>query len=244
LVYVDAQCEALAMNKIYPDATRALADIVFDGMVLAVGGFGLCGIPEALIVALRDTGASNLTVASNNAGVDGWGLGLLLKSRQIRKMISSYVGENEEFERQFLSGELEVEFCPQGTLAERMRAGGAGIPGFYTRTGVGTAIAERKEVREFDGVSYLLERAIHADVSLVKAWKADTSGNLVYRKTARNFNPLAATCGKITVAEVEIIVETGALDPDYIHTPGIFVQRVVHNPTPDKRIERRTVRKV
>jgi 3-oxoacid CoA-transferase subunit A len=232
------------MNKIYPDAASAVADIVFDGMVLAVGGFGLCGIPEALIVALRDTGTSNLTVASNNAGIDEWGLGLLLKSRQIRKMISSYVGENEEFERQFLSGELEVEFCPQGTLAERMRAGGAGIPGFYTRTGVGTAIAERKEVREFDGVPYLLERAIHADVSLVKAWKADSSGNLVYRKTARNFNPLAATCGKITIAEVEIIVETGALDPDHIHTPGIFVQRVVHNPTPDKRIERRTVRKV
>jgi 3-oxoacid CoA-transferase subunit A len=232
------------MNKIYSDAKAALADIVFDGMILAVGGFGLCGIPEALILALRDSGKCNLTVASNNAGVDDWGLGLLLQTRQIRKMISSYVGENSEFERQFLSGELEVEFCPQGTLAERMRAGGAGIPGFYTRTGVGTAIAEGKELREFDGIPYLLERGIRADVSLVKAWKADTSGNLIYRKTARNFNPMAATCGKVTVAEAEIVVETGALDPDQIHTPGIFVQRIVHNPSAEKRIERRTVRKV
>jgi 3-oxoacid CoA-transferase subunit A len=234
----------LTMNKTYSDAKAALADIVFDGMILAVGGFGLCGIPEALILALRDSGKCNLTVASNNAGVDDWGLGLLLQTRQIRKMISSYVGENSEFERQFLSGELEVEFCPQGTLAERMRAGGAGIPGFYTRTGAGTAIAEGKELREFDGIPYLLERGIRADVSLVKAWKADTSGNLIYRKTARNFNPMAATCGKVTVAEAEIVVETGALDPDQIHTPGIFVQRIVHNPSAEKRIERRTVRKV
>jgi 3-oxoacid CoA-transferase subunit A len=231
------------MNKIYSDARTALADLVFDGMFLVVGGFGLCGIPESLILALRDSGKCNLTVASNNAGVDDWGLGLLLQTRQIRKMISSYVGENSEFERQFLSGELEVEFCPQGTLAERMRAGGAGIPGFYTRTGVGTAVAEGKELREFDGIPYLLERGIRADVSLVKAWKADTSGNLVYRKTARNFNPMAATCGKITVAEAEIVVETGALDPDQIHTPGIFVHRIVHNPLAEKRIERRTVRK-
>jgi 3-oxoacid CoA-transferase subunit A len=230
------------MTKIYPDARTALADIVADGMTLAVGGFGLCGIPEALILALRDTGAKHLTVASNNAGVDGWGLGLLLESRQIKKMISSYVGENAEFERQFLSGELEVEFCPQGTLAERMRAGGAGIPGFFTRTGVGTAVAEGKEQREFDGVSYLLERAIHADIALVKAWKADTNGNLIYRKTARNFNPMAATCGRITVAEVEHIVDAGELDPDQIHTPGIYVHRIVHNAAPKRRIEKRTLR--
>ncbi|HEY4357496.1 MAG TPA: CoA transferase subunit A [Acidobacteriaceae bacterium] len=232
------------MNKLFPDARSALADVVFHGMTLAVGGFGLCGIPEALIMALRDSGKSGLTVASNNAGVDDWGLGLLLQTRQIRKMISSYVGENAEFERQFLAGELEVEFCPQGTLAERMRAGGAGIPGFYTRTGVGTQVAEGKEVREFDGVPYLLERGIVADVSLVKAWKADTSGNLIYRKTARNFNPMAATCGKVTVVEAEIVVETGELDPDAIHTPGIFVHRIIHNPTPEKRVERRTVREV
>ena len=231
------------MNKIYPDAKAALADIVFDGMTLAVGGFGLCGIPEALITALRDSGKNHLTVASNNAGVDDWGLGLLLQTRQISKMISSYVGENSEFERQFLSGELEVEFCPQGTLAERMRAGGAGIPGFFTRAGAGTAVANGKESREFDGVTYLLERGIQADISLVKAWKADTHGNLIYRKTARNFNPVAATCGKITVAEAEIVVDAGELDPDQIHTPGIFVQRVVQNPLPKKRIERRTVRK-
>ena len=233
----------MAMNKVYPDARTALADIVHDGMTLAVGGFGLCGIPEALILALRDTGRRELTVASNNAGVDDWGLGLLLHTRQIRKMISSYVGENSEFERQYLAGELEVEFCPQGTLAERMRAGGAGIPGFYMKTGVGTVVAEGKELREFDGATYLLERAIRADVALVKAWKADRSGNLVYRKTARNFNPVAATCGRITVAEAEILVETGELDPDAIHTPGIFVQRVVHHPNPEKRIERRTVSK-
>jgi 3-oxoacid CoA-transferase subunit A len=213
-------------------------------MTIAVGGFGLCGIPEALIVALRDTGKKNLTVASNNAGVDGWGLGLLLETRQIRKMISSYVGENREFERQFLSGTLQIEFCPQGTLAERMRAGGAGIPGFFTRTGVGTAVAEGKEHREFDGKTYILEQGIRADVSLVKAWKGDTSGNLIFRKTARNFNPIAATCGRITVVEVENLVETGELDPDQVHTPGIYVQRVVHNPGAEKRIEQRTIRKV
>jgi 3-oxoacid CoA-transferase subunit A len=212
-------------------------------MTIAVGGFGLCGIPEALIQALRDSGKKHFTIASNNAGVDGWGLGLLLETRQIRKMISSYVGENREFERQFLSGSLEIEFCPQGTLAERMRAGGAGIPGFYTRTGVGTLVAEGKEQREFDGVSYILERGIRADVALVKAWKGDASGNLVYRKTARNFNPMAATCGRVTVAEVENLVDTGELDPDHIHTPGIFVQCMVHNPNPERRIEQRTTRK-
>ena len=211
-------------------------------MLLAIGGFGLCGIPEALILALRDTGARNLTVASNNAGVDGWGLGVLLETRQIKKMISSYVGENVEFERQYLAGELEVEFSPQGTLAERMRAGGAGIPGFYTRTGVGTLIAEGKEQMEFDGAPYILERGIRADVALVKAWKADLDGNLIYRRTARNFNPNAAACGKITVAEAEIIVEPGELDPDEIHTPGIYVQRLVHVPDPEKRIEKRTTR--
>jgi 3-oxoacid CoA-transferase subunit A len=231
------------LNKLWPSAREALNGIVRDGMLLAIGGFGLCGIPEALIVALRDTGARDLTVASNNAGVDGWGLGLLLESRQIKKMISSYVGENAEFERQYLAGELEVEFCPQGTLAERMRAGGAGIPGFYTRTGVGTLVAEGKERKEFDGFEYILERGIQADVALVKAWKADTHGNLIYRRTARNFNPNAATCGKITVAEAEMVVEAGALDPDEIHTPGIFVHRLIHNPRPEKRIEKRTVRK-
>jgi 3-oxoacid CoA-transferase subunit A len=230
------------LNKLYPDACSALDGIVHDGMLLAIGGFGLCGIPEALIKALRDTGVRSLTVASNNAGVDGWGLGQLLETHQIKKMISSYVGENAEFERQFLTGELEVEFSPQGTLAERMRAGGAGIPGFYTRTGAGTIIADGKEHKEFDGVTYILERGIQADVALVKAWKADTHGNLIYRRTARNFNPMAATCGKITVAEAEIIVQPGELDPDEIHTPGIFVHRLVHNPNPEKRVERRTVR--
>jgi 3-oxoacid CoA-transferase subunit A len=230
------------MNKLWPSAAAALEGIVQDGMLLAVGGFGLCGIPEALIAALRNTRARNLTVASNNAGIDGWGLGLLLETRQIRKMISSYVGENAEFERQFLAGELEVEFVPQGTLAERMRAGGAGIPGFYTRSGVGTVVAEGKEHKEFDGHTYILERGLHADLALVKAWKADRHGNLIYRKTARNFNPMAASCGKITIAEAEIIVEQGELDPDEIHTPGIYVQRVVHNPAPEKRIERRTIR--
>jgi 3-oxoacid CoA-transferase subunit A len=233
----------LAISKVYPSARAALDGIVEDGMTIAVGGFGLCGIPEALIVALRDSGKKNLTVASNNAGVDGWGLGLLLETRQIRKMMSSYVGENREFERQFLSGTLEIEFCPQGTLAERMRAGGAGLPGFFTRTGVGTAVAEGKEHREFDGQSYILEQGIRADISLVKAWKGDTSGNLIYRKTARNFNPVAATCGRITVAEVENLVATGELDPDQVHTPGIYVQRIVHNPGAEKRIEQRTIRK-
>jgi 3-oxoacid CoA-transferase subunit A len=231
------------VNKLYKDARSALAGLVSDGMVLAVGGFGLCGIPEALIAALCDTGAKQLTVASNNAGIDDWGLGLLLKSRQIKKMISSYVGENAEFERQFLRGELEVEFCPQGTLAERLRAGGAGIPGFYTKTGAGTLVAANKEAKIFDGEAFILERGIVADLALVKAWKADTHGNLVYRKTARNFNPLVATCGKVTVAEAEIVVEAGELDPDCVHTPGIYVQRVIHNPTAVKRIEQRTIRK-
>lgn len=231
------------INKLWDSASAALAGVVRDGMLLAIGGFGLCGIPEALIGALRDSGVKNLTVASNNAGVDGWGLGVLLETRQIRKMISSYVGENAEFERQFLHGELEVEFVPQGTLAERMRAGGAGIPGFYTRTGVGTVVAEGKEHKEFDGVTYILERGLRADVALVKAWKADLYGNLVFRRTARNFNPVAATCGEITIAEAEIVVESGVLDPDEVHTPGIFVHRLVHNPTPERRIERRTIRK-
>ncbi len=230
------------MNKVWSDAQSALDGLVQDGMLLAIGGFGLCGIPEALILALRATGVRNLTVASNNAGVDGWGLGLLLETRQIRKMISSYVGENAEFERQYLTGELEVEFCPQGTLAERMRAGGAGIPGFYTRTGIGTLVAEGKEHKLFDGVEYLLERGIRADLALVKAWKGDRYGNLVYRKTARNFNPLAATCARITIAEVEDLVEPGELEMDAIHTPGVYVQRVIHNPTPEKRIEKRTTR--
>ena len=231
------------MTKVTESADKALKGVVRDGMLLAIGGFGLCGIPEALILALRRTGVRNLTIASNNAGVDDWGLGLLLKDHQIAKMISSYVGENAEFERQFLSGELQVEFVPQGTLAERMRAGGAGIPGFYTPTGVGTIVAEGKERKQFDGRTYLLERGIRADLSLVKAWKSDTQGNLIYRRTARNFNPMAAMCGKLTVAEAEIIVEAGELDPDEIHTPGIFVHRVVHNPTPEKRIEKMTVRK-
>jgi 3-oxoacid CoA-transferase subunit A len=236
------EVSAVGMKKLHPNARAALDGIVRDGMLLAIGGFGLCGIPEALILALRDIGARDLTIASNNAGVDGWGLGLLLERHQVKKMISSYVGENQEFERQFLAGELEVEFCPQGTLAERMRAGGAGIPGFYTRTGVGTLVAEGKEHKEFNGITYILERGIQADVALVKAWKADLHGNLVYRRTARNFNPQAATCGKITVAEAEIIVEPGELDPDEIHTPGIFVHRLVHNPNPEKRIEKMTAR--
>ena len=231
-------------SKLYPDANAALAGIVRDDMLLAIGGFGLCGIPEALIAALRDTGARNLTIASNNAGIDNWGIGLLLQTHQVKKMISSYVGENAEFERQYLAGELDVEFAPQGTLAERMRAGGAGIPGFYTRTGVGTLVAEGKEHKDFDGQTYILERGIHADLALVKAWKADTLGNLIYRRTARNFNPLAATCGKITVAEAEIIVQPGELDPDEIHTPGIFVQRLVHNHHPENRIEKITTREV
>ncbi len=230
------------LSKLYPDARAALADIVRDDMLLAIGGFGLCGIPEALIAALRDTGVRNLTIASNNAGVDNWGIGLLLQTHQVKKMISSYVGENAEFERQYLVGELDVEFSPQGTLAERLRAGGAGIPGFYTRTGVGTLVAEGKEHKDFDGHTYILERGIVADIALVKAWKADTLGNLIYRRTARNFNPNAATCGKITVAEAEIIVQPGELDPDEVHTPGIFVHRLVHNPHPEKRIEKITTR--
>ncbi len=230
------------MNKVWPNARAALDGVVRDGMLLAIGGFGLCGIPESLILALRETGARGLTVASNNAGVDGWGLGLLLESRQIRRMISSYVGENAEFERQYLTEELEVEFCPQGTLAERMRAGGAGIPGFYTRTGIGTLVAEGKEHKIFDGVEYILERGIRADVALVKAWQGDRYGNLIYRKTAQNFNPLAATCAQLTIAEVEELAEPGELEMDAIHTPGIYVQRVVLNPTPEKRIEKRTTR--
>jgi 3-oxoacid CoA-transferase subunit A len=230
------------VNKLYPSAAAALADIIESGMTLAVGGFGLCGIPEALIEALRLTGATGLTVISNNAGVDGFGLGRLLTTRQIRRMISSYVGENREFERQYLVGELELEFTPQGTLAEKLRAGGAGIPAFYTRTGYGTVVAEGKETRQFDGEWYVMEHAIKADVSLVKAWMADMAGNLIYRHTARNFNPMIATCSPMCVAEAEIMVETGGLDPDQIHTPGIYVKRLVHNPHPEKRIEQRTLR--
>ncbi len=229
-------------SKVYPDAATALRDLVADGQTLAVGGFGLCGIPEALIAALRDSGKTGLTAISNNAGVDGFGLGMLLTTRQIKKMISSYVGENKEFERQYLSGELELEFNPQGTLAERLRAGGAGIPAFFTRTGYGTIVADGKETREFDGHWYVLETALRADLSLVKAWQADTSGNLVFRKTARNFNPACAMAGKVCVVEVEEIVEVGAIDPDAVHLPGIYVDRIVLNKTPEKRIEQRTVR--
>ena len=229
------------MKKVYPDAAAALEGVLFDGMMIASGGFGLCGIPELLIAAIRDAGTKDLTVASNNAGVDGFGLGILLATRQVRKMISSYVGENAEFMRQYLSGELELEFNPQGTLAERMRAGGAGIPGFYTATGVGTVIAEGKEHMDFGGRTYILERAIVADLSIVKAWKADPSGNLVFRKTARNFNPPAASCGKVCVAEVEEIVPLGALDPDTIHLPGIYVHRIIAG-RHEKRIENRTTR--
>ncbi|MFZ9880976.1 MAG: CoA transferase subunit A [Phycisphaerales bacterium] len=228
-------------SKVYPSPAAALEGLAKDGITVAVGGFGLCGIPEQLIIALRDSGATGLTAVSNNAGVDGWGLGLLLQTRQIRKMVSSYVGENAEFERQFMSGELELEFNPQGTLAERMRAGGAGIAGFFTKTGVGTVVAEGKETKEFDGETYVLERGIRADLSLVKAWKADKAGNLVFRKTARNFNPMVAMCGRACVAEVEEVVETGALDPDQIHTPGIYVDRIVQTVS-EKRIEQRTVR--
>ena len=229
------------MNKIFPSASAALQGIVRDGQLLAVGGFGLCGIPEALIQALRDSGARDLTVISNNAGVDGFGLGKLLETRQISKMISSYVGENKEFERQYLAGELQLEFTPQGTLAEKLRAGGAGIPAFYTRTGVGTQVAEGKETREFDGQVYVMERALVPEVSLVKAWKADKSGNLVFRRTARNFNPAVAMAGKITVVEVEEIVDTGSFDPDAVHLPGIYVHRIVLNAHPEKRIEKRTI---
>ncbi|MCW0211503.1 CoA transferase subunit A [Achromobacter veterisilvae] len=230
------------MDKVYASATEALAGIVKDGQMIAVGGFGLCGIPEALIAALRDSGVKDLTCVSNNAGVDGFGLGQLLNTRQVRKMIASYVGENKEFERQYLSGELELEFTPQGTLAEKLRAGGAGIPAFFTRTGVGTIVADGKEIREFDGQQYVMERSLVPDVSLVKAHIADRSGNLVFRKTARNFNPNVAMAGKFTVVEVEEIVETGSLDPDQIHLPGIYVQRIVLNATPEKRIEQRTTR--
>lgn len=231
------------MNKIYPSAAAALDGLVKDGQMLAVGGFGLCGIPEALIDALQASGTKDLTVISNNAGVDGFGLGKLLATRQIRKMISSYVGENKEFERQFLAGELQLEFTPQGTLAEKLRAGGAGIPAFFTRTGVGTVVADGKELREFDGETYVMERSLVPDVSLVKAWRADRSGNLQFRKTARNFNPNVAMAGKVTVVEVEQIVDTGTMDPDQVHLPGIFVHRIVLNATPEKRIEQRTVRK-
>ena len=229
------------MKKLYPSAAAALEGVLRDDMLIAAGGFGLCGIPERLIDAIVDSGVKGLAVASNNAGIDGEGLGKLLRTRQIRKMISSYVGENKEFERQYLAGELEVEFCPQGTLAERMRAGGAGIPGFYTKTGVGTAVAEGKEVKNFDGQEYILERGIFADLAIVKAWKADESGNLVFRKTARNFNLPAAACGKICVVEVEEIVPIGSLDPDHIHLPGIYVQRMILGSPYDKKIEFRTV---
>ncbi len=229
------------MNKIFPSAAAALAGVVQDGQLMAVGGFGLCGIPEALIDALRDSGVKDLTVISNNAGVDDFGLGKLLRTRQIKKMISSYVGENKEFERQYLAGELELEFTPQGTLAERLRAGGAGIPAFYTRTGVGTLVAEGKETKEFDGKLYVMERGLVPDVSLVKAWRADTSGNLQFRLTARNFNPAVAMAGKLTIVEVAEIVPLGALEPDHIHLPGIYTKRLVLNATPEKRIEKRTI---
>ncbi|HGM7308278.1 TPA: CoA transferase subunit A [Stenotrophomonas maltophilia] len=229
-------------GKRFASAAEALQGVVADGQTLAVGGFGLCGIPEALIAALRDSGAKGLTVISNNAGVDGFGLGQLLETRQIKKMISSYVGENKEFERQFLAGELELEFNPQGTLAERLRAGGAGIPAFFTATGYGTVVAEGKETREFDGKHYVMETALRADVALVKAWKADEAGNLVFRKTARNFNPACAMAGKVCVVEVEEVVPVGAIDPDQVHLPGIYVHRIVHNPHPEKRIEQRIIR--
>jgi 3-oxoacid CoA-transferase subunit A len=231
------------MNKLYPDAPAALAGLLRDGMTIMSGGFGLCGIPEKLIAAIRDSGVSDLTVVSNNAGIDDAGLGLLLATRQIRKMISSYVGENQLFADLYLKGELELKFTPQGTLAERIRAGGAGIPAFFTKTGVGTLVAEGKETREFDGETYAMERGLVADLSIVHAWKADLEGNLAFRKTARNFNPVMATAGKVTVVEVEELVASGGIDPDHIHTPGIFVQRIVHAPPYEKRIEQRTVRK-
>jgi 3-oxoacid CoA-transferase subunit A len=229
------------VKKLYPSAAAALQGVVADGQLLAVGGFGLCGIPEALIDALCDSGVKDLTVVSNNAGVDGFGLGKLLQTRQIKKMISSYVGENKEFERQYLAGELELEFTPQGTLAEKLRAGGAGIPAFFTKTGVGTMVAEDKELRDFDGETYVMERAIVADVALVKAQRADTSGNLQFRLTARNFNPAAATAGKVCIVEVEEVVDVGQIAPDDVHLPGIYVHRIVHNPSPEKRIEKRTI---
>ena len=230
------------MNKVHPDAKSALEGLLFDGMTIMSGGFGLCGIPENLIVAIRDSGVKDITVISNNCGVDDFGMGLLLQTRQIKKMVSSYVGENAEFERQFLSGELELEFNPQGTLAERIRAGGAGIPAFYTKTGYGTLVAEGKETREFNGEMYVMESGLHADLSVVKAWKGDTSGNLVYRMTARNFNPMMATAGKVTVAEVEELVEVGELAPDEIHTPAIYIDRIIKGAEYEKRIERRTNR--
>jgi 3-oxoacid CoA-transferase subunit A len=230
------------MNKLYPSAKAALDGLVKSGQTIAVGGFGVCGVPEALIEALKATGVKELTCISNNAGLDDFGLGLLLGTRQIRKMISSYVGENKEFERQYLAGELQLEFTPQGTLAERMRAGGAGIPAFFTKTGYGTTVAEGKETREFEDGHYVMERWLRSDISLVKAWKGDRQGNLVYRKTARNFNPLAAMCGQVTVAEVEFLVENGELEADHVHTPGIFVKRIVVNARPSRRIEQRTVR--
>jgi 3-oxoacid CoA-transferase subunit A len=230
-------------NKVYPDAAAALAGLLHDGMTLMAGGFGLCGIPEKLILAIRDSGVKGLTVVSNNAGIDGAGLGLLLETRQIRKMISSYVGENRLFEKLYLAGELELEFNPQGTLAERIRAGGAGIPAFFTKTGVGTLVAEGKELREFDGQTYVMEKGLVAELAIIHAWKGDREGNLVYRKTARNFNPVMATAARLTIAEVEQLVEPGEIEPDYIQTPGIFVQRIVHYPSYDKRIEQRTVRK-
>ena len=230
------------MQKLYPDAAAALDGVLFDGMTICAGGFGLCGIPERLIDAIRDHGVKGLTIASNNAGIDGEGLGKLLRTRQVKKMISSYVGENKEFERQYLAGELEVEFCPQGTLAERCRAGGAGIPGFYTKTGVGTQVAEGKEVKEFDGEEYILERGIRADLAIIKGWKADEAGNLVFRKTARNFNQPMATAGKVCIAEVEEIVPVGTLDPDGVHLPGIYVNRLILGSPYEKKIEFRTVR--
>jgi 3-oxoacid CoA-transferase subunit A len=230
------------MNKLYPDAVSALEGLLRDNMLIASGGFGLCGIPERLLTAIRDSGVKGLTFASNNAGIDNEGIGMLLRTQQVAKMISSYVGENKEFERQYLAGELEVEFCPQGTLAERMRAGGAGIPGFYTRTGVGTQVAEGKETKVFDGEEFILERGIFADLSIVKAWKADETGNLVFRKTARNFNLPAATCGKVCVVEVEEVVPAGSLDPDCIHLPGVYVQRMIVGAPYDKKIEFRTTR--
>ena len=231
------------MDKVYPDANVALAGLLRDGMTVMSGGFGLCGIPEALIAAIRSSGVTGLTVISNNAGIDGAGLGLLLETRQIRKMISSYVGENKLFADLYLSGELDLEFNPQGTLAERIRAGGAGIPAFFTKTGVGTLVAEGKEIRDFDGESYVMERGLVADLAIIHAWRADREGNLVYRKTARNFNPVMATAAKVTVAEVEHLVEPGGIEPDHIHTPGIFVKRIVRCPSYEKRIEQRTVRK-
>jgi 3-oxoacid CoA-transferase subunit A len=230
------------MRKVQADARSALDGLLFDGMTIMAGGFGLCGIPETLIEAIRDSGVTGLTVISNNAGIDNVGLGVLLETRQIKKMISSYVGENKTFAKQFLAGELEIEFNPQGTLAERIRAGGAGIPAFFTKTGVGTLVAEGKEVRAFDGETYVMERGLFADLAVVHAWTGDTEGNLVYRKTARNFNPMMATAAKVTVAEVETLVQPGALDPDHIHTPGIFVHRIIHVPDAEKRIEQRTVR--